>query len=251
MVHESKLHSENSFVTLTYSDDHLPVDGSLSPEALQRFVKRLRFRVSVLRGDGGGLAQLRYFAAGEYGDTLGRPHYHLIVFGFFPHDARKWRQVRGHLSYRSSFLEEVWPFGHVEVGTVSPLSCGYVARYAMKKLTGDAALEAYVRAHPLTGQPFTVLPEFARMSRRPGIGAGWFEKFRSDAFPSDFCVVDGQRVPVPNYYKLKLGELEQLTVKSKRVARAAPHAANRTPERLKTRAEVVRRRTSILIRPVE
>ena len=43
-LHESKLHDENSFLTLTYDDDHLPSDLSLDKTHFQKFMKRLRSR---------------------------------------------------------------------------------------------------------------------------------------------------------------------------------------------------------------
>lgn len=215
MVHESKLHAENSFITLTYDDQHLPADGSISVDAVQAFNKRLRGRLDHL-----GRPPIRFFACGEYGERAYRPHYHLIVFGFFPWDAKKWRMIDGNLTYRSAFLEEVWPHGHVEVGAVSHQSCAYVARYAMKKLTGAAAPQFYLRPHPVTGEVFRVMPEFGLMSRRPGIGSGWFDRYSRDAFPSDFLIVNGRKVPVPQFYRNKLKEVEQLRISHERKLRA-------------------------------
>lgn len=41
-THESLLHKENSFITLTYDDEHLPEDGGLVKKHWQDFCKRLR-----------------------------------------------------------------------------------------------------------------------------------------------------------------------------------------------------------------
>lgn len=254
MIHESKLQPENSFVTLTYSDACLPSDGSLSREALQRFLKRLRAAVALLRtGDSRSASGIRYFACGEYGDRTWRPHYHLIVFGFFPPDARKWRESGVSETFRSRLLEEVWPFGHVETGRVTPLSCGYVARYAMKKMTGERAATYYVRPHPLTGQFFRVIPEFALMSRRPGLGSGWFDKFARDAFPSDYVIVDGRKRNVPDYYKQKLSDVSRLVVTNRRMiaARTPQRLENATPERLAVRETIETLRGTQRKRPVE
>lgn len=258
MVHEAKLHAENSFLTLTYDDDHMPSDGSVSVSACQKFLKRLRFQVSLHRGEGGGGSQLRYYYCGEYGEQRGRPHYHFVIFGWFPHDARRWRVVRGNTSYRSEFLEKVWPFGNAEVGRVTPESAGYVARYSMKKVNGDGAIARahYVRPHPVTGELYQVLPEFGRMSRKPGIGSGWFDRFYVDCFPSDYLVLKGQKRPVPAYYTAKLARLDPLlheAIKEDRWVNAnTPEVlAEKTPERLRVRERLQTLRAQLLIRPVE
>lgn len=243
MHHEAQLHDENSFVTLTYEDRQLPADGSLSPRATQLFMKRLRKATDV---------KLRYFVCGEYGDKTGRPHYHAIIFGYGFPDKTIWRSAPsgGHL-YRSPLLERVWPFGNAEIGSVTHKSAGYVARYCMKKVTGDLAEDHYMRPHPVTGVVYRVQPEFARMSRRPGLGGAWFDKYAGDAFPSDFLIIDGSRRNVPAYYKKKLTELDQLKVKAQRMVQIRKSAVDRTPERLQVREELQTLRVTQLKRELE
>lgn len=246
MTHEASLHDENSFITLTYRTECLPSDGSLSKRALQLFFKRLRFEI---------LPQtVRYYACGEYGDTNGRPHYHSILFGFQFQDLKPWRKTpNGDVLYRSATLEKLWPWGQCEVGHVTHQSCGYVARYALKKVTGVSAVAHYTRPHPATGELFEVLPEFALMSRRPGIGGEWFAKFASDCFPRDFVTVNGSKLPVPRYYTLKLDEeLDKLrlTTKRKAKAREPDRVANATASRLLTRDELQRLKQAKLKRDV-
>ena len=72
-VHEAQLHSENSFITLTYNDDHIPRDGSLNKKHFQDFMKRLRKSIAPKK--------VRFYHCGEYGPKLLRPHYHAILFG--------------------------------------------------------------------------------------------------------------------------------------------------------------------------
>lgn len=227
--HEAQMHEANCFVTLTYSDDFLPENYSLDVSELQRFMKRLRRSVA---------GKIRFFACGEYGENNGRPHYHVIVFGWSPPDAQVWRRTSsGHLVYRSAHLEKVWPFGHVEVGSVTKQSARYVAGYVIKKITGDAAKEHYRRFHPITGEVCQVRPEFLVMSNRPGIGSSWHDNFSADCFPSDFLIVDGKKVSVPRYYKKKLSEAEQENVSRKRKEKSWQHKDNNTPERLAVREE--------------
>lgn len=70
IYHEIEYSSSAYFLTLTYSDEHLPKDGQLVKEDLQLFFRLLR------RKNPG----IRYFAVGEYGTEKGRPHYHAVVF---------------------------------------------------------------------------------------------------------------------------------------------------------------------------
>jgi len=90
--HEMQMHSHNCFITLTYSDDYLPRDGSLNVKHFQDFMKRFRRRVTdpddryFVSED----FKLRYFHCGEYGSATFRPHYHAIVFGYDFPDKRLW-----------------------------------------------------------------------------------------------------------------------------------------------------------------
>lgn len=244
--HEAKLHEANSFVTLTYNDLFLPDNYSVSVRAIQLFMKRVRKAGH----------KVRFFACGEYGEDNLRPHYHVMIFGYDFPDKKMWRKTgSGHLTYISEELAKLWPFGHHEIGNVQTESAGYVARYVMKKITGGAAAEHYRRVHPLTGEEVTVTPEFITMSTRPGIGAEWFTKYASDAFPSDFVIVDGQKKPVPRYYSKKLAASEDtltpLKVHVKRKEQSRLRAADNTPERLATRNESTLLRVARLKREME
>ncbi|MFN7611381.1 MAG: hypothetical protein ACK5QX_10675, partial [bacterium] len=68
IAHEASLHEANSFLTLTYSNEHLPADLSVDVIALQKFMKRLRKALYP--------APVRFVACGEYGENTLRPHYH-------------------------------------------------------------------------------------------------------------------------------------------------------------------------------
>lgn len=243
LTHEAQLHEDNCFLTLTFSDDFYPDSGSVSVEDVQKFMRRLRKAVGPVR----------FFACGEYGEAGDRPHYHVLVFGHaFLADRYLWRQSpAGFPIYRSALLEKLWPFGYSEIGTVTHQSAGYVARYVTKKISGDMAEEHYTRDHPYTGEQVRVRPEFIVMSNRPGIGRGWFDKFHADAFPSDFLIIEGSKVPVPRYYKKQLGELEAFHVTIKRKERAHKQKDNNTPARLAVREELQHIRAKQLKRGLE
>jgi len=194
-MHEAQMHKENSFLTLTYAPEHLPQYGSLQLSHFQKFMKRLRKAYEPKK--------IRFFHAGEYGKKLDRPHYHALIFGLEFEDKQPWKQIKGNLYYRSEKLERLWPYGFTSIGNVSYKSAAYCARYIMKKQGGPIATRKYsnnTMVDNSTGE-IMISKEYATMSRRPGIGQTWYERFgKTDAHTHDFVVVDGKRHPVPRYY---------------------------------------------------
>ena len=185
-MHEASLYDKNCFLTLTYADNKLPSDRSVNRRHVQLFLKRLRRAYPK--------AVIRYFGCGEYGERLGRPHYHLCVFGFDFPDKLLHTISGGHKLYRSASLEALWGFGHCLIGDLTFGSAGYVARYCTKKVTGAMADDHY------NGRT----PEFACMSLKPGIGSGWYDKWKFDCYPSDFLVTRGVRCKPPRFYDKRL-----------------------------------------------
>lgn len=201
LVHENTLWPASCFITLTYSPENLPENGTLVKKHFQDFMKRLRKRfkgvecVTIIDEETGELKDtypIRFFHCGEYGSQLQRPHYHAILFNFDFPDKEPWKRTRsGELIYRSKALEELWTYGFSSVGSVSFESCAYVARYVTKKITGKGA-EKYYQGRE---------PEYVTMSRNPGIARDWFEKYHSDVFPQDFVVLkNGKKISTPRYY---------------------------------------------------
>lgn len=151
---EAACHAQNAFLTLTYSDEFIPGNGSLSPTHLRNFLKRLRKSVRPLR--------IRFYAVGEYGDVSWRPHYHLAVFGFAGCAQGRTFYSNGHPACcaRCAAVHTAWGFGRIDLGTLNIASAQYVCGYVTKKMTRFDD-ERLGNRHP----------EFARMSLRPGIGA--------------------------------------------------------------------------------
>lgn len=231
-AHEASLYADNCFITLTYNDKHLPADQSLQLDHFQKFMKRLRKKYGE---------NIRFYHCGEYGENFGRPHYHACIFNFDFPDKKIWKSERGVNLYRSPSLEKLWTFGYSSVGEVTFESAAYVARYIMKKITGDAAENHYVWIDPETGEIFKRKPEYTTMSRRPGIGKSWFEQYASDVYPDDFIVMRGKKMKPPKFYDSQFelispGEYEILKKRRKRAA--SKHVDNNTPERLKVRETV-------------
>lgn len=197
-VHESKLYEHNCFITLTYNDANLPHDGSLNHSDWQKFMKRLKERVSY----SGDTRTIRFYMCGEYGEKLGRPHYHACLFNYdFPDKVYKRVNALGDRIYTSDLLDDVWKMADAkvcEIGSVTRESAGYVARYIMKKITGDDAVAHYG----------ALKQEYTHMSK--GIGKQWFLQNHRDVFPFDKVVHDGKKMAVPRFY----GDLYELNFPS-------------------------------------
>lgn len=201
--HEAQLFARNSFVTLTYDDDHVPQYGSLEYADVQKFFKRLRKRERGFEPSPSGRYPIRFFMAGEYGEQSYRPHYHLLLFNFEFQDKQSW----GENTFRSPSLEALWPFGSSLLGSVTPASAAYVARYALKKVYGrQASAKFYTWTDKSTGEVSECRPEFCVMSRKPGIGAWWYDRYQGDVLPNDYAVVEGHKVKVPRYYQNRFAE---------------------------------------------
>lgn len=229
MMHEKKFHEHNSFITLTYSDEAVPDDYGLNLRHLQLFMKRLRRSLT---------SKIRFYACGEYGDLNGRPHYHAIIFGWDPpNQVFHSMSDRGDKQFTSAELSRHWDHGISTTGQVTSKSCRYVAAYVTKKIkTGDDyGQERYWRVNQLTGELHQVRPEFSVMSRRPGIGQAYVDKYKSDFFPSGFIVVDGVKQAIPQFYRSKLTEEEQRRLKL--TAKKEPRS-EKTMERRLARAAV-------------
>ena len=253
-MHEASLYECNSFLTLTYAPEKLPDDESLVLRDHQLFLKRLRKKYAPNR--------IRFYHCGEYGDTTLRPHYHTIVFNLDFEDKKYLKTTEtGSKLYTSQILDGIWSHGDCYIGDVTFESAAYCARYVMKKLTGARKSEYGSRA-----------PEYATQSRNPGIGAPWLEKWKTDVFPKDFCIMNGRKVRVPKRYdqlmiakETKLGSWEtdhtgfpiwmpsirstkmELT-KRKRIRSAAKHSENQTRERLDVIEELTELRAQRLVR---
>lgn len=225
-VHEASLHDQNSFITLTYDNEHLPSDLSLKVIHFQKFMKRLRKRIEP--------ELVRFFHCGEYGEKNGRPHYHALLFGYQFPDLYPWKETNGQILYRSPMLEELWPYGHSLVGHVTFESAAYVARYVVKKITGKEAAAYYGdRKHP-----------YVTMSRRPGIGTEWFKQFKNDVYPHDYLIIrNGIKSTPPRFYDNMLETIDQKTfkkIKNKRRNKACnpENYDDNTPSRLHQKAIV-------------
>lgn len=226
-MHEAKMHDHSCFVTLTYDPENIPLGGTLDRKAFPSFVKRLRKKVADRNlKEGKAVDYLRYFHAGEYGKDTRRPHYHALIFGYDFPDKTKWSERSGNAVFRSVELEETWGLGFCEIGSLTFQSAQYVAKYIVDKKNGTWAEEYYQGREP----------EFATMSRRPGIGRTWYDKWKDDVYPSDQVVIDGRVSKPPAYYDRLLEAEDPQMFEAVRAARAEKrHREDETDDRLEVR----------------
>lgn len=236
IYHESHEYDLSVFLTLTYSNLHIPQDGSLNHRHFQLFMKRLRKYHHYANPDA---PKIKYYMCGEYGGNTDRPHYHAIVFGLDFADKRKHSKgKRGDQIYVSDKLNELWGMGYCWIGSVSHRSAGYCARYCLKKITGEMAVDHYKKVNPLTGEIFEITPEYLAVSN--GVGFRHFEKHHEQMYLRDSCVIEGKQTPVPKYYDRKLEQINPQRleeVKKARKKRALKRKQDSTPERLRVREE--------------
>lgn len=211
-MHEASLYDSNCSITLTFSDDGLAktcADGSLSRRVFPLFMKRLR---KAALHDG-----IKFFHAAEYGGKNLRPHHHALLFNCdFNDKVPFFKTPAGSQQYTSEALTEIWGLGHATVGDLNYKSAAYVARYCLKKAEGSVL-------------PASLTPEFCTMSRGGrtgrGIGFDWYQRYKTDCFPSDFLVINGSKVKPPRYYERLLSQerpqfLEE--IKAERLRHAGP-----------------------------
>lgn len=271
-VHEAQLHEHNSFLTLTYNEEHLPHDRSLDPEHLRNFWYKLRAYIRrTERTEYKDLLQrnknlpplvhkkIRYYACGEYGkeqdkdnpNHLGRPHYHAILFNHhFKDNTIVGRNSNGDYRYTSVTLDKIWGKGTCEIGSVSFESAGYTARYCTQKITGELATDHYKKINTDTGEQYTVEREFSRQSTSRGIGYEWWKKYNSD-LNKDFITIRGIRMKPAKYYDNQLEKLnEEIYKRNKKIRKktALNNRADNTPERLAVKEYIKKHKTKSLKR---
>lgn len=236
-MHEASQHRDNVYVTLTYRDETLPPHRSLDYRDFQLFLKRVRKRFQPFR----------FYMCGEYGEQEQRPHYHACLFGLtFPDLKHHHKNENGDVLYTTATLDQLWGKNDPDnapslAGAVTLQSAGYCARYILQKKTGDLAEAHYGKR----------TPDFNRMSLRPGIGATWVHRFRSDVFPCDYVITDGRKDRVPRYYDTlnERFDADQLAaVKLARQLSAEPHRLDNTTSRLAVKEVVKTAAISRLIR---
>lgn len=184
------------FITLTYDDDHIKRSETgqhtLDKTDVQKFLKRIRTTQdranikSILKQykwksvkEAKELikefSRIRYYLVGEYGTNTFRPHYHGIFFNIQDDTLKN--------------TEKIWKNGTIDIGSVTPQSINYVTSYCINPQRKLKVKE----------------PEFALMSRNPGIGASYItnKKFHVENGETNVRNQEGNHQRLPQYYKDK------------------------------------------------
>jgi len=187
------------FVTLTYDTKHVPINrfgrktlnnkehineetGEITGGDLTRFFKRLR--INQVRSKVtwehyyNGLQvtdNIKYYACGEYGEKRKRPHYHAIIF-----NASKVN------------IEKSWKLGETHIAPANGSTIAYVMKYLDKNMGKK--------------QDNRIEREFNTMSE--GIGLSYVTKnqlwHKNNLDILFVTTMQGLKVPMPRYYRLKM-----------------------------------------------
>lgn len=224
------------FVTLTFDDQHLPLNRSVHVRYIQLYIKRLRnlgYKFS-------------YYACGEYSpEKERRAHFHVCLLGvdFSKDRIFQKKSKTGFPLYHSKELDDCWDHqGLAWIGDLTWDSASYTARYVTNKITGPMAVDYYRHTDPDTGEVFQLKPEFATMSRNPALGKDWIKKYMFPTFRDDSVIVKGKATQPPPYYTKELEKHDpelHSEIKLKRITAIKKFEKNNTPERLSA-AEVIK-----------
>lgn len=243
-MHEAQMHKNNCFLTLTYSDEKLPKIGTGESTLKKRHFQLFMMRLRKKYGKG-----IKFYACGEYGDSSGRAHYHACIFGMDFKDKTHWSTRDDIKLYVSEELNKLWtdpedkkPYGFATIGEVTFQSAAYVARYCMKKRKGKNWQQFYERYTDLeTGEVISLEPEFPLMSRRPGIGKSWLDKYGKEVRDNDSVICNKKEMKPPKYYDYILEKnipTKYEEIKAQRLAAAKKAIHNNSLARLHTRGIV-------------
>lgn len=274
-MHEAKSHPHNCWVTLTYHDDALPTryytgilnpvtgkpiyGGTLHKPDMQKLFRRIR-KTSV-HAETDQLQQqplsikgnpLRYYYCGEYGEKYKRPHYHACLFGIDFADKKLLKHTdQEYRLYESELLKTLWPHGQHIITELTWQNAAYTARYSLAKVNGQlqeqyqtyktknntVIKKHYEQIDYNTGEIITLQQEYNDMSRKPGIGHNWLQKWEQDVYHTDtsYVRIRGNKTQPPRYYdKLhKRNNPEHYEhIQKERAKATRNHWLNNTQERL-------------------
>lgn len=219
-MNEAEQYDDNCFITLTYHDSALPKDYGLNKTDWRNFMNLLRKH--YVPKNPNDSQKIRFFQSGEYGPETLRPHYHAAIFNWQPEDLKVFRETSQGTLYTSEILDWLWQFkGFATIGHLEFDSAAYVAGYVLNKQTGTRSKDEYRRTDDGETEWY-VQPPYANMSRRPGIGKQWYDKYKGD-LKKDYITYKGQKMKPPKFYDKLLEEEEPNTykeVKAKRLAMA-------------------------------
>lgn len=198
---EVRMRPASYFVTLTYSDEYLPLNNkslkpTLSLKDFQGFLKRMRKNNDF---------NIMYVGCGEYGDKGKRPHYHFILM-FYPFCSPE---------ECYNMVERAWFRGcRIQVAPAEPATIHYVLKYLIKEQNFNEIHTSQGGSggcgnEPPPGEP---IKEFAKWSKYLGISLITPEFAHYIWQHGSFDVhYNGIKYGLPSYLRLKLFESGYLT----------------------------------------
>lgn len=204
-LYDRYMHDQGaSFVTLTYSDNFLPLNDcgviTLRKSDFQKFNKR--FRINLMRNNLN--IPYKFIACGEYGGKLSRPHYHIIMLGITK-------------SIADEFVPLSW--NHIEngisdIGSLARGGLNYVLKYCTKTSLGKDAKKLYDDNN--VERPF--------ICHSKSLELDYFERNLQEIEDNNFALRHkGKLVSLPNYYRKKYDvhnqfSISPMLIEKKRVA---------------------------------
>lgn len=107
---------------------------------------------------------IKYIYAGEYGDTLGRPHYHIACIGLTDYQFKQ-------------YASDCWSNGFMQIGSLQQGGLRYVIKY-MTKNRRDREVEQYYEANGLE-------KPFIKHSQR--LGYDWIFNHCQEILDNGYC----------------------------------------------------------------
>ena len=175
LLMESLYHDECYFLTLTYDDNSAHFVDYVNTKTGQFFAKETKHQATLDKKDSQNFMKMlrrefpndkiRFYCAGEYGGHTFRPHMHMILFGIHI-DAKEMipcgKSETGDQYFVNPRIQNIWNKGFTSIEPANEYTFKYVANYVTKKLG----------VHPNKWyEDQGLVPPFALMSRKPGIGA--------------------------------------------------------------------------------
>lgn len=195
---ELDAHEVSAFITLTVDDSHMQSvfpSFCLCHRPFQLFMKRLRKEIAPL--------QVRYIMCGEYGTHTFRPHYHVIVFGWFPTDAQPFHYRGSYVDFTSATIKRLWSdsdtgesYGFHTVALANEQTIRYLVGYVLKKVDLPSNM---------------AVPPYLRVSTRPALGLDFYKKYESMLFahdadlhyPNQYVYCGRKKIGLPRYFLKK------------------------------------------------
>jgi hypothetical protein len=125
-------------------------------------------------------------------EHTGRPHYHMILFGYEPEKLEPYRKVKNDGYMIDSRITKCWGMGLHNLINPTQGGYSYVSGYVVKKFDDET------KEHIKNG----LRPPFAQMSRDPGLGMKYYQEHKEEIWKNGFIQLDnGKRVSIPRYFQ--------------------------------------------------